>query len=196
MLKSFAPTFSMQKKHVRILLMPSIVCLLLTAGFIASMMYINGQGSRAAITEQEITNEQNFINQYKTEERKLKSEYGYLSEPVEANQVERVQNDILQKLKGFQLNISTIMKNKNVVSKQVNAAKGNNAVKQPAQAAATPTNEVAYELTFSGNWENTVRYIQQMTFGTGLLSIDSVSIKPKSNSPDLDTTIKYTIYLR
>lgn len=194
MLKASGLTNLLRSPYRKKLFWPGCLCILLLGAFTGSLLYINGQGSRAAITEQEIIKEQAFVNQYKNEERKLKMDYGYLAEPTEANQVEKVQNELLQKLKGFQLTIGTITKSKTVAKSDPNQPKPEEGTKK---IAATITDELEYELTFSGTWENTVTYIQQMQSSAGLLAVQNVSMKPKANETALlDTSIKYTIYLR
>lgn len=171
----------------------SILALLTTAILIGVMIYINGQGSRRAITEAEIKKEKAFIAQYHENETKYENEFGQLAQPVKKDEIEYIQNELIQRAKSYQLAVNSVTR----ISSSAQSKPNNANSKASAAAAPAPTMAgIEYEINFTGPWESSVRYIRDMQVGSGLLSIRSLNMKHSSTSDLLvETAIRYKIYL-
>lgn len=143
-----------------------------------------------AITEAEIKKENDFINQFTKEERNYKSEHGYLSQPVSQKDIERIQNELIQRTQNYQLHVTSVNRLPTPAI-QLDSKKTD---KTPS--ATQVAKGVEYELSFTGTWEMTARYLQDLQNSTNLITIRSLAMKPKQNANALiDTVIKYKIYL-
>lgn len=143
------------------------------AVFLASLTFISGQGSRMSITENEIKREKDFINQYNAEESKFKKEHGSFTRLASRNEIEKIQNELIQKTKEYHLDVDSV---------------------QSIQSA--DKHGVDFEMGFTGDWEMTVKYIRQLQESAGLISILSCSMNPKLSAGNLlETKLKYKIYV-
>jgi hypothetical protein len=160
--------------------------------FIGSLFYISGQGSRFTITENEIAKEKEFISQYRKEEQAYQDQFGIFAQPIKKNEIEKLQNDLIQKTKNYGLSVSSL---NNVPS----TAPASNPSSKPANGnkdQTTVSDGVEFEMGFVGTWEASVKYIQELQKSSGLLSIRNFSMKPKSNTTNLiETSLRYKIYL-
>jgi hypothetical protein len=180
------------KKHIGIL----FVCTLFSLfSFVYLLNYWSGQGSRMAITQEEVAKEMEYIRQYKANVNDFTQQNAGAALPVSRGEVETVQNNLLQKAKSYQLNVTLI----NTLQNQ--AATVKETKPSPAAADQKPAENIPdgieYELGFTGNWEGTVKYLREMVLNPGLISIRSVAMKPnQSNSQMLETNIKYKVYFQ
>jgi hypothetical protein len=163
--------------------------------FIGSLFYISGQGSRLTITENEIGKEKEFISQYRREEQLYRDEFGTFAQPVRKNEIEKIQNDLIQKTKNYQLDVISLNNIASTVSVQNPAATANANANGDKTTKAT-VDGVEFEMGFVGTWEMSVKYIQELQKGSGLLSIRNFSMKPRPNTANLvETSLRYKIYL-
>jgi hypothetical protein len=161
--------------------------------FIASLFYVSGQGSRLAITENEIGKEKEFISQYQKEEQLYREEFGNFAQPVKKTEIEKIQNDLIQKTKNYQLDVTSLNNIASTVSTPNPAPAGANAGDKPTKTAP---DGVEFEMGFVGTWEMSVKYIEELQKGSGLLSIRTFSMKPRPNAANLvETSLRYKIYL-
>jgi len=166
---------------------------LITVVFIGAITYINGQGSRLAITEAEIQKETDYISNYRTEDRKFRMEYGIFSQPIKKNELEFIQNELIERAKSYQLSVDSV--NRLTTFTMQPLKQGGIRPQEENQALPQP-NGVEYEIKFSGSWQMVVLYIQDLQTGSGLISILSLDMKPKpDNGNVLDIVVKYKIYL-
>lgn len=162
--------------------------ILLTSVFIGSIVYVNGQGSRMAITEAEIQKENDFINKFIQEERQYKINNGYLAQPVAQSDVERIQNELIQRAKNYQLNVTSVNR------LPTPAASADN--KKTDKTPTLTSKGIEYEIGFSGTWEMTARYLQELQNNNSLITIRSLAMKSKQGANAvIDTVIKYKIYI-
>lgn len=141
--------------------------------FSASVSFINGQGSRMSIAENEITREKAFINQYHAEEAQFKKKHGSSARLTTRSEIEKIQNELIQKTKDYQLDVISV---------------------QSIQTA--DKNGLEFEMAFTGAWEMAVQYIRQLQESDSLISILSCLMNPKPDAGNLvEIKLKYKIYV-
>jgi hypothetical protein len=187
----FEGKYQLDFKYKNKILALGIFAVLLLIGITQSVLYLTGQGGQAVLTEQEIQKDKDFINQYKRDESAFNMDTMSQAQPVSKREIDSIQNDLLQKTKNYQLNVTSI---NNIPAPVASNKNINN--KTQVQEKNVTIDGMEYEIAFSGTWESTVRYIRDMQRGSGLLSIRSLSMKPKQSSDLIETSLKYKIYLQ
>lgn len=125
-----------------------------------------------------------FIAKYKQDEQEYQERVNRLQvRPAKKTEIDGIQQGLLKKMQLYQLDLQSM----NVIAKPATQQSGN-----PKQPVAPPDG-VEYESTVLGSWENTMRYLNELTTEPVLINLMSVKIELGTNS-QLKTTFKYKIY--
>lgn len=152
--------------------------LVMIAANIIMLLFTGGQSTRLKIAQAETQKQTAFIQEYKQQEHNYLSKYYYAPKPAPRNQVELVQNELINKMKNYNLSVQTMT-----------------SIPQAAvQAGQPPADGAEFELTFTGAWDKTMQYIQAMQTGSTLISIRSVKLEAIPNL-EIRTALKYKVYL-
>lgn len=159
-----------------------LVVLATVMGFIVigGFFFVQNRIHHFDSVEKEINEINKFLAEAENEKRQYELKIANGAKPILSKEVDQVQNDFIQKLNSYQLSISEI----GLLSKPNNPP--------PKGAAVIPG--IEYQLTMTGSWEMSMKYLNEMQNGPVLVNIRGIQMEnmPKTNM--LRTSLKYKIY--
>ena len=165
----YIPTFFESKDMV--FYVASVLLLSLLAIFCFGKLGFAYQN--AMDTKEQITSMTDFVNEWNDQVYKVNKEP---YRPVRLDQVDDVQSNILLMMTANQLNMNSF--------KTV----------QEMGSQKNPSGSV-YEMEIEGNWDSTVRILENFHVRDALISINSVKLVPTKNA-GVKTTLVYKIYTK
>lgn len=162
-----------------------IKLLVFVVGFIGVIVvggffYIQNQIKHFDAVEKEINEINRFLAEAENEQKQYDNRVLNGSKPILIKDVDQAQNDMIQKMKRYELKISeiTLMSKANTTS--------------PKGAPIIPG--IEYQVIMIGNWDKSMQYLKEMQNGPVLVNIRGIQMEqvPKTNT--IRTTMKYKIY--
>lgn len=140
-----------------------------------------GLDARMMITESQIADRLSVIEKARQEETLYLSEVAVLPKLTKSDEVDVVQNGLIKKMAAYSLDVNSM-----------------NAVAAPAAAANTEAAKnnivgLEYEVTVTGSWESTMRYLNDLKRENKLITLLMVRME-STQTQNVKTTFRYKLY--
>ncbi len=133
------------------------------------------------IAEDEIKSRMVVIERARREEQLFSAQVASLPKLAKKSEVDALQESLINKLRAYKL--------------ELNAMQPISAPANPTPSKEQPVSGQDYEVTVLGNWNDTVKYLNDLKAEKHLITLLMLRMESTSNPGEIRTTFRYKIYV-
>lgn len=173
---------------VKILLIKSLLVVAIVLSLAGLGVVLSNQVTQMNAIQAEVINKQTVIAQFKELEKLYREQSLVMARPSKVQDIEFLQGQVVRIVSGFGLDLISL-----------NVSGDGGGAKTPQDQAnaspnATAMNGVEFDLSFKGNWNKTVEFVESFDSRKDCLTaIRGIKMEPEKDG-GVKTTLKYKLY--